>query len=314
LKSNTSIFPIVHRDLLSLLAAVLLSFLSFLTAFGQREDDVITVDSSIVVLNAAITDNAGKPVLGLKPAQFKVFEDGKEQPINFFQTEETPFAAVILIDTSGSMEERVSMARSAAIKFLDGLRSEDNSSIYTFDSKVSLIQDFSNQRDVSDKLFDIKANGMTALNDAIYQAAADLSKRAEKRRAIIVLSDGEDTYSKRSADKAIKAVLSVDATIYTVDMSSTDTGGARRTQNQSVLKSFAEKTGGFFISTPGGEAMRNAFQRIVSELGSQYTLGYSPPSSSKDGKWHALEIRVSRANLTIRTRKGYNASTENRAK
>ena len=299
---------------MSQFAGLLLCLLTSSFAFGQREDEVITVDSSIVVLNAAITDVAGKPVSGIKQNQFKVFEDGKEQTISFFQAEETPFAAVILIDTSGSMEERVSMARSAAIKFLDGLRSEDNSSIYTFDSKVSLIQDFSNQRDVSDKLFDIKANGMTALNDAIYQAAADLSKRPEKRRAIIVLSDGEDTFSKKSADKAIRAALSVDATIYTVDMSSTDTGGTRKQQNQGILKSFAERTGGFFLSTPGGEAMRNAFQRIVSELGSQYTLGYQPPTTSKDGKWHALEIRVSRANLTIRTRKGYNAPTAKQSK
>ena len=314
MKNKTRIVPTTHGNLPRLLTAALLCLLAFLATFGQREDDVITVDSSIVVLNAAITDSTGKPVPGLKQAQFKVFEDGKEQAINFFQTEDTPFAAVILIDTSGSMEERVSLARSAAIKFLDGLRSEDNSSIYTFDSKVSLVQDFSNQRDVSDKLFDIKANGMTAFNDAIFQAASDLSKRPEKRRAIIVLSDGEDTISRKSADKAIKAALSVDAMIYTVDMSSTDTGGTRRTQNQGILKSFAEKTGGDFVSTPGGEAMRNAFQRIVSELGSQYTLGYSPPSSSKDGKWHALEIRVSRANLTIRTRKGYNAASENRSK
>ncbi|MGH9820591.1 MAG: hypothetical protein ACRD43_10520, partial [Pyrinomonadaceae bacterium] len=87
-------------------------------------------------------------------------------------------------------------------------------------------------------------------------------------------------------------------------------GGGRRQQNQSVLRNFAEKTGGFFLATPGGNAMRDAFQRIVTELGSQYTLGYQPPNSSKDGKWHALEIRVSRSNLVIRTRKGYNSSSE----
>lgn len=283
-------------------------------AYGQKDDDIVSVDSSIVVLNASISDSAGKPVFGLKQGQFKVFEDGKEQQLSLFQAEETPFAAVILIDTSGSMEERVSMARSAAITFLDGLRAEDNCKIYTFDSKVSLVQDFSNQRDVTDKLFDIKANGMTALNDAIYQAAADLSKRVERRRAIIVLSDGEDTFSKRSAEKAIRAALGADITIYSVDMSSTEDSGGRRQQNQSVLRSFAEKTGGFFLATPGGNAMRDAFQRIVTELGSQYTLGYQPPSSSKDGKWHTLEVRVSRSNLLIRTRKGYNSANEKASK
>ena len=276
----------------------------------QKDDDVVTVDSSIVVLNAAIVDGTGRSVAGLKQEQFHVFEDGKEQEISFFRAEETPFAAVILIDTSGSMEERVSLARSAAIRFLDGLRNEDNSSIYTFDSKISLVQDFSNQRDVADRLFDLKANGMTVLNDAIFKAASDLSIRPEKRRAIIVLSDGEDTMSSKSAEKALRAALAANATIYSVDMSSTDAGASRRSQNQGVLKNFAEKTGGFFLATPGGTAMREGFTRIVNELGSQYTLAYQPPSSKKDGKWHALEIRVSRPNLTIRTRKGYNAPVE----
>lgn len=283
-------------------------------AVGQKDDDVVTVDSSIVIMNAAVVDASGKSVSGLKQDQFHVFEDGKEQQISFFRTEETPFAAVILIDTSGSMEDRVSLARSAAIRFLDGLRTEDNSSIYTFDSKISLVQDFSNQRDVADRLFDLKADGMTVLNDAIFTASAELSKRIEKRRAIIVLSDGEDTYSKKSAEKALRAALAANATIYSVDMSSTDTGAARRSQNQSVLKNFAEKTGGFFLSTPGGKAMRDAFTQIVNELGSQYTLAYQPPSSKKDGKWHALEIRISRPNLTIRTRKGYNSPTNDHGK
>ncbi|MEP6850936.1 MAG: VWA domain-containing protein [Acidobacteriota bacterium] len=283
-----------------------LLFLSVIS-FAQQDEEVVSVDSSIVILNATIVDSAGKGVPGLRQAQFHVFEDGKEQQINFFQAEETPFAAVILIDTSGSMEERVSLARSAAIRFLDGLRAEDNSAIYTFDSKINQVQDFSNQRDVADRLFDLKANGMTVLNDAIYSAAADLSKRPEKRRAIIVLSDGEDTQSKRSGDKALKAALAANATIYSVDMSSTDTGASRRGQNQTILKNFAEKTGGFFLATPGGTAMRDAFTRIVNELGTQYTVAYQPPANSKEGKWHTIELRVTRPNLTIRTRKGYNS-------
>ena len=118
-----------------------------------------------------ISDNRGKTVSGLKQSQFKIFEDGKEQKIDFFQSQETPFAAIILLDTSGSMESRVSMARSAAINFLDGLRPDDVAAIYNFDSKVSLVQDFSNSRDITQSIFDLKADGYTALNDAVYQAA-----------------------------------------------------------------------------------------------------------------------------------------------
>ena len=286
-----------------LLAALILST----TVLSQTDDDVITVDSSVVVINAAVTGPDAKAVTGLKRTQFRIFEDGKEQAIDSFGAEETPFAAVILLDTSGSMEQRVSLARSAAIEFLYGLRRDDNCAIYNFDSKVKLIQDFSNSRDIREQIFDLKADGMTALNDAVYKAAEVLSKRPERRRAIIVLSDGMDTFSARNAEKALRAALAVNANIYTVDMAPVDTGARLRMQNQGVLKNFAEKTGGRFVATPGGVAMREAFKRIVEELGGQYTITYQPTNTLKDGKWRSIEVRISRPNLTIRARKGYNA-------
>lgn len=276
--------------------------------YAQTDDDeLITVDSSIVLMNASVTDAGGKSVRGLGQKHFRVFEDGEEQEIRVFEAEETPFAAVILLDTSGSMEERVTLARSAAIQFLSGLRGGDSAAIYNFYSKVEMVQDFSNSRDMLDRVFDLKADGMTALNDAVYKAAEVLSKRAEKRRAIIVLSDGADTFSKRNADKALRAALLANATIYTVDMAPLNTGGKEKMQNQGALKNFADKTGGKFVATPGGIAMRDAFKRIVEELGAQYTIAYSPTNLKKDGKWRSIELRVAKPNLTIRTRKGYNA-------
>lgn len=279
---------------------------------AQKDDDVINVDTSIVVLNASITDTSGKAAGGLTQKLFHVFEDGVEQKIETFGAEETPFAAVILMDTSGSMEERVSLARGAAINFLQRLRSSDNAAIYNFYSKVVMVQDFSNSRDIRQHAFDLKADGMTALNDAVYKAAEVLSKRPEKRRAIIVLSDGADTMSKVSNSKALKAALSINAMIFAVDMSSPDLKLSERAQNKNLLTNFAEKTGGQYISTPGGVAMRDAFTRIVEELGAQYTLSYQPSNTKKDGKWHAIELRVAKPNLTIRTRKGYNAPRQNR--
>jgi Ca-activated chloride channel family protein len=276
-------------------------------AFGQDEDEIIKIDSSVVLVNATITDTNGKPVTHLKQAHFKILEDGVEQQISVFEAQETPFAAVILLDTSGSMEERISLARSAAINFLDGLRSSDVAAIYNFDTKVSLIQDFSNTRDIAEKVFDLKAYGYTSLNDAIFKAAEELKKRPEKRKAIIVLSDGADNKSGKSSDKALKAAQAADATVYTVDMSVMSANGRERMQNQGVLKNFAEKTGGIFIPTPGGNAMREAFKNIVEELGIQYTLGYQSSNQKKDGKWRAIELKVARPNLNIRTRKGYNA-------
>lgn len=284
---------------------ITLAFCS-IPAFSQ-DDDTIRVDSSIVVLNATITDGTGKTVGGLKLKDFKVFENGVEQKIESFHAEETPFAAAILLDTSGSMEERVSLARSAAIQFLDGLRSEDVAGIYNFDSKVTLVQDFSSSRDFADRIYDLKANGMTVLNDAVHEAAKALAKRPEKRKAILVLSDGADTMSKASADKALKEALAAGITIYTVDMSAIDTSGKERIQSQGALKNFAEKTGGRFVATPGGVALRDAFKQVVGELGNQYTVAYEPSNTVRDGKWRTIDLRVARPNLTIRTRKGYNA-------
>lgn len=291
----------MKKSLLILLAILLF----YHNSSAQSDDEIISVDSSIVVMNATITDSSGKAVQGLGPKLFKVFEDGVEQEIVAFTAQETPFAAVILLDTSGSMEQRVTLARSAAIQFLNGLRSDDNVAIYHFDSKVSLVQDFSNTRDLRDGFFDLKADGMTALNDAIFKASDLLAKRTEKRRAIIVLSDGADTSSKISAEKALQAASLVGATIYTVDMSPAEGSLTGRFANQGVLKNFAEKTGGKFVATPGGVAMRDAFTRIVEELGVQYTVAFHPANSKKDGKWRTLELRVSKPNLTIRTRKGY---------
>ena len=295
------------RWLGSFLPAILLFAFAIYTPAQKNDDEVISVDSSIVVMNAAVTDAAGKAVTSLNSKLFHVFEDGQEQEIKSFEAENTPFAAVILLDTSGSMEDRVTLARGAAIQFLDGLRNEDFAAIYNFDSKVEMVQDFSNTRAMNDRVFELKANGMTVLNDAVLKAAEVLSKRTEKRRAIIILSDGADTMSKASTDKALRAALLVNASVYTVDMAGINTNPQERMQSQGVLKTFADKTGGRFVSTPGGVAMRDAFKRIVEELGVQYTIAYQPANTKKDGKWRAIELRVSRPNLTIRTRKGYNA-------
>ena len=280
-----------------------------LTVVGRSQDepDIVKVDSSIVVMNATVRDAKNKPVSGLTQKDFKIFEDGVPQPIVLFEAQDSPFAAVILIDTSGSMSERISIARSAAINFLDGLRADDVAAIYRFDSKVDLVQEFSNSRDVADKIFDLKARGMTVLYDAIQMAAKELKTRTEQRKAVIVISDGADTMSGASADKTLKSALADGITIYTIDMSTLGENFAARRQNQGVLRNFAEKTGGVFISTEDGIALRDALKNIVNEMRNQYTIAFEPSDSKRDGKWHDLELRVAKPDLVIRTRKGYHA-------
>jgi len=274
-----------------------------------QDDDVIRTNTELVVLNVTVTDKAGQYVKGLKASDFKVYEDGievKPDMIASFSLQESPYAAVVLLDSSGSMEARFSLARSAAIRFLDGLRPEDVAAVYRFDSKVERVQEFSGGRDLAPIAYAIHAKGMTTLNDAIVEASKTLADRTEVRKAIVVLSDGMDTFSKASGDKAVETALAVGASIYAVDMSSLDVGGTSGRQSALSLKGFAEKTGGRFITTPGGPQLRDAFTGIADELGHQYTISYRPVNTKRDGKWRTLEVKV-RDDLIVRTRKGYRA-------
>ena len=238
------------RQTIPFLLAILC--VSALIVFAQ-DDDVIRVNTDLVVLNVTVTDKQGNYVKALKKSDFKIYEDGVEvQPgmIASFSLHESPYAAVVLLDSSGSMEARFSLARSAAIRFLDGLRPEDVAAVYRFDSKVERVQEFSGGRDLAPTAYAIRAKGMTTLNDAIVEASKTLADRTEQRKAIVILSDGMDTSSKATSNKALESALVVGASIYAVDMSSMDVAGTTKRQSAGSLKEFAEKTGGRFIATP----------------------------------------------------------------
>lgn len=299
-----------RRQTTTSLALLLAALLCPALLISQQDDDVVRVNTDLVVLNVTVTDKVGQYVPGLRLADFTIFEDGKEvstQMVSSFHLQESPFASVVLLDTSSSMESRLSLARSAAIQFLNKLREEDVAAVYKFDSKVEQLQEFSTGRDLAPMAYGVRADGMTTLHDAIVDASKALSERPEKRKAIIVLSDGLDTYSKASSGKAVESALAIGATIYAVDMSATQGSGLRSQQSAAVLKSFAEKSGGRFVATPGGQALRDAFASIADELGHQYTIAYRPLNQARDGKWRKLDVKTSRSDLVIRTRKAYRA-------
>lgn len=290
-------------------AATLLLLPPSPAARAQQNSDEETerVDTNLVVLNVTVTNERGEYVHNLKRSDFRIFEDSREQVVSFFGVEETPFAAALLLDTSGSMENRLSLARSAAIRFLDGLRPADAAAVYRFDTRIEQLQEFSPSRDLAPLAYDVRADGWTALNDAIDRAATDLAQRPEKRRAIVVLSDGADTKSRASADKALASALTANALIYTVDLAPPDMSMQNRHAAASALRNFANKSGGRFVATPGGQALRDAFSGIVEELSNQYTIAYRPTNRARDGRWRAIEVKLARPDLSVRTRRGYRA-------
>jgi Ca-activated chloride channel family protein len=302
--------PRTHLKTKALAMLVIATFVCPTRLRSQQDDDVIRTNTELVVLNVTVTDKGGQYVPGLRLSDFTILEDGKQVPlevISSFSVHESPFASVVLLDTSGSMESRLSLARSAAIRFLDRLRDEDVAAVYKFDSKVEQVQEFSGGRDLAPMAFGVKAAGLTTLNDAIVDAAKALASRPEKRKAIVVLSDGLDTFSKASADKAVESALAIGASIYAVDMSATDGNASRNQQSAAVLRGFAEKSGGRFVATPGGPALRDAFASIADELGHQYTIAFRPLNEKRDGKWHKLDVKTSRSDLVVRSRKAYRA-------
>jgi Ca-activated chloride channel homolog len=276
----------------------------------EPDDQTISVETNLVLLNVTVNNLKEEFVSGLKRGDFTVFEDKKQQPIVDFSVEVKPFAAAILLDASGSMENKITLARAACTTFVEGLREDDTFAIYSFaGTKVKQLQDFSDVKDISDFLWDMRADGMTPMYDALVKAIEDLLKRPERRRVILLVSDGGDSTSRASLDEVIRKATDVGITIYSVDMS--DRGVYRTTPRDNggeIMKTMALKTGGRFYPLPGGSALRDAFAQTVDELRHQYTISYEPQNDKKDGKWRAIDVQLTRPDLKARTRLGYYAA------
>lgn len=279
---------------------------------SQQDDDPVQLHSDLVVINLIVTDAKGQYAHGLTAEEFKILEDNAVQPIDSFLSEEASFAAAILIDTSGSMDYKFGLVRAAAASFVDHIRDNDQVAVYGFNDKITMFQDFSDLRDISEYVWDAKAENNTRLYDCADEAISALEKRAEKRKAILMISDGWDTISRKASfDSVMKKSLARGITIYSIDLvdDSLRTGGGHAVlglrRGQSEMKEFAAQTGGRYLHSPQGDKLEEAFTGIVDELRNQYTLTYYSTNKKRDGRWRKLNVAVSRPGLTTRTRKGY---------
>ena len=274
--------------------------------------DVMKFETNLVVLNVTVTDGSDRYVPGLRREDFKIFEDKAPQTIVDFNSAEKPFAVAILLDTSLSMQSKLTLARAACAKFVEGLREGDTFAIYSFGGmKVKLMQDFTEIRDVPDSVWDLRVDGETPLYDAITQSADALAQRPERRRAILVVSDGADTKSKATLDQALRKTLDAQASIYAVDLSDASVYKAQpRDTGAQIMKEMAAKTGGKFYPSAGGSELRDAFTKTIDELRQQYTLTYESTNEKYDGKWRVVEVKVAKPLVNVRTRQGYYAKKQ----
>jgi Mg-chelatase subunit ChlD len=273
----------------------------------QDKSQIVSVDTTDVVLHLTVTDGNGKFISKLTAEDFEVLEDRVPQHVLSLSSYELPFAAAILLDTSGSMDSKMSLARAACTGFVEGIRDGDVFAIYGFGgTKVKLLQDFTEVRDAGFALWDEDARGMTPLYDGIVEASQALGKRGERRKAILLVSDGADTQSKATFEKALRQAMAFDISIYCVDLTDPTLNRTNAANpGGEAMKNFSLKTGGRFFRTPGGAALKSAFIDTVQELRNQYTLIYEPLNEKRDGKWRSIEVRPRRLNVNVRTRQGY---------
>lgn len=256
-----------------------------------------------VVITASVTDKDRKFVAGLTRDDFQLFEDDVRQQIVDFGEETRPITLAVLIDTSGSMREELSLTKDAAKRFIDTLRAEDRALIVDFDENVYLLHGLTSDHSLLHAAIDgTDAEGGTALYDAIYAAYRRL-RGIEGRRAMALLSDGADTNSQFSYKKVLELTRTNDVTIYSIGLGATvlDVG------IRGSLKQLADETGGrsYFPNTAG--ELNETYDEIAQDLRSQYFLTYAPSNSKSDGTWRQVRLETTAKNAKIKTRKGYYA-------
>ena len=278
------------------------------------QDETLRLHSDLVVLTVTVTDAAGQYAHGLKDKDFTVLEDGALQTVNSFFAEESPFASAILMDMSASMEGKFGLVRAAAASFIDQIRADDQVAVYGFNNKVRLYQDFTNVRDISEYVWEAEAQGNTRLYDCMNDAIDALVRREEKRRAILLISDGWDSSSQKATlDSVMKKALGAGVTVYALDLTDTNslTGSTQEVlllrRGRKEMQEFAAQTGGRYIHSPQGDKLEEGFTQIVDELRNQYTLTYYSTNQKRDGRWRKLNVATGRQGLSTRARRGYYA-------
>jgi Ca-activated chloride channel family protein len=269
----------------------------------------------VVSLNITVMDAGSRYVTDLEPTDFQVFEDGVQQDVTFFNRTNLPIALSLLLDTSASMEDKISTAQEAAVGFARNLRTQDLASVIDFDSRVEVLQPFTHEVPALEKAIrSTVAGGSTSLYNALYISLKEIKKaRAEtsedvRRQAIIVLSDGEDTSSLITFEELMDLAKRSETSIYTIGIRSKEPSVSKGFKEaEFVLRQLAQETGGRSFFPSAASELGNIYNQIAEELSSQYTLGYMSKNVRRDGMWRRVVVRLARPNVIARTKQGYYA-------
>lgn len=296
------------------------------------EGDIIRVDSQLVTLNMSVVDrNTSRGLVGLTKSDFRLFENGNEQQILQFDSSSAPFDLMLLIDLSGSTRDVVSLIRAAALRFIDAARPFDRIGVITFAGRPTLISPLTlNRQELRQRVNAIDTEtGDTKLYDATDFALTQLLQDTKnaRRTAVVLMSDGldasipgvargrDDEGSKLSYKDLINRVREFDGVLYTLwlnteyeALSPQDTQPEAFDAGYDRMKEIADAGGGVFYEVERLEDLAGAYERVVADLGTVYSLAYRPSDKTRDGKWRGIRVTVNRPNAVARGKRGYYAN------
>ena len=252
-----------------------------------------------VLLWATVETKAKQPMAGLTREQFRVLEDGVEQTLLDFYPEDRPITLALLLDSSGSIREALADVHEGALGFIDELKAEDRALVIDFDDKVYLLQDLtSDKAALREAASSTEALGDTAIYDALHAAFRKL-RGIDGRKAIVLLTDGDDTSSQFPFERVLEEAKTQDVLIYAI--------GLGPSVRKGPLKEFTDATGGRAYFVDKAKELVAAYKAIAAELRAQYYLSYQSPLTEYDGRWVKIDVATTLPDLTVRAKRGYYA-------
>ena len=293
------------------------------------EGDVVRVDSQLVTLNMSVIDrNTNRGLLGLGRSDFRLFENGAEQEILQFESAAAPFDLLLVVDLSGSTREKVALIRSAALRFINAARPFDRIGVISFASTPTVISSLTLDRRILRErviAMETAVAGDTKLYDATDYAATMLVRETQNKRrtAIVLMSDGLDGSiegvqgdgSRLPYEELLNRVQEFDGVLYTlwlntryVALHEKDTQPEAFDDAHDQMQEMASSGGGLFYEVQRLQDLAGAYERVVADLGTVYSLAYRPSDKARDGKWRAIKVNVNRPAAVARGKRGYYAN------
>ena len=287
----------------------------------QDKDEAYRLDANLVILDVTVLDPSNRPAMDLKQDQFQVLEDKVQQKIEFFTRDQVEISMVLAIDTSGSMRAKLDTVIKASTSLVKESRKGDEVAVLEFKDQPELLEEFTtNIGDVVDTLQGLIASKQTAMLDALYVGADYASKEGRNRRkAIVIVTDGIDKDSYYKFNEVVNHLRETDVQVYLIgftnDLSKDGAwvfGKSDREKAENLLKQLAEETGGKAFFPKELAEVHTIAQQISTDLRTQYSIGYYPTNSKKDGSFRSVKVNINAGNrrLVARTRNGYTAPRE----